>query len=366
MTHNVTPVVGADELLIHQVAHSFATVGSSDLSWTEKVWSTVVRRDGGLQAGLGLGKYPNRGVMDGFAGVSRGKEQWTVRASRTLVVDEADRIAVGPLEYEVLEPLRSIRVALAENEIVPVSFDLTLTADLPCAWEDRDVEHRAGRLMSEVARWHQIGRPSGWITIDGERVEVTPDAWYCLRDRSWGIRENVGQAPRDLPPVQHEPISYHWFAGMLAPPTGKAFGIQSYYRTKPSWTHATAHINYADGHQEHIERMDAQLSFADEDRDLLSGIMVAHLADGKERSFELSPLGDQTGLRLWPAGYIPWKHQRHGTYLGPLHVDGEYIADCPSEYDAIAKPAWQMRDRPVLIREGDAVGYGIIETIQPA
>ena len=44
----------------------------------------AVARDGSLQLGFGLGKYTNRDVMDGYAGVSRGVEQITVRASREL------------------------------------------------------------------------------------------------------------------------------------------------------------------------------------------------------------------------------------------------------------------------------------------
>ena len=67
--------------------------------------------DGSISLGFGLGKYPNRGVMDAYAGVSRGTEQWTVRASRELGAD-GDTAAVGPMRYEVLEPMRRIRFAL--------------------------------------------------------------------------------------------------------------------------------------------------------------------------------------------------------------------------------------------------------------
>ena len=47
-----------------------------------------------------LGRYQNRNVMDAFGGISRGNEQWTVRASRELVGDPTTT-AVGPLTYEV-------------------------------------------------------------------------------------------------------------------------------------------------------------------------------------------------------------------------------------------------------------------------
>src|SRR5271155_6248216 len=81
------PLLGADEQLNHQITDTFARVGQSDRSWTEKVWAMAASRDGSLSVAFGLGKYINRNVMDGFAGVSRGTEQWTVRASRRLSPD---------------------------------------------------------------------------------------------------------------------------------------------------------------------------------------------------------------------------------------------------------------------------------------
>ena len=76
----ITP---ADEYLIHQTPEPFATVAHADLSWTEKVWCSLFARDGSLQIDFGIGKYHNRNVIDGFAGISRGVEQMTVRARRT-------------------------------------------------------------------------------------------------------------------------------------------------------------------------------------------------------------------------------------------------------------------------------------------
>src|SRR6187397_236697 len=78
------PLVPADETFNHQITDTFATVAQSDRSWTEKVCAMACARDGSLQLGFGMGKYPNRNVLDAYAGVSRGVEQWTVRASREL------------------------------------------------------------------------------------------------------------------------------------------------------------------------------------------------------------------------------------------------------------------------------------------
>ena len=73
------PLLPADESFHHQITDTFATVSQSDRSWTEKVCAMACARDGSLQLAFGIGKYINRGVMDAYAGVSRGVEQWTVR-----------------------------------------------------------------------------------------------------------------------------------------------------------------------------------------------------------------------------------------------------------------------------------------------
>src|SRR6476469_2762607 len=108
---DIGPLQGADEGLNHQIVDTFATIAESDYAWTEKVWVSIAKGDGSIPANLGLGKYPNRGVIDGFGGVSRGREQWTVRGSRELRSAPED-VSIGPLTYEIVEPLRPTRVRL--------------------------------------------------------------------------------------------------------------------------------------------------------------------------------------------------------------------------------------------------------------
>ena len=91
-------LLGADEGLNHQIVDTFATLSQSELAWTEKIWASLARTDGSLQVDFGLGKYQNRGIIDGFGGVSRGREQWTVRGSRVLHSAPED-MAVGPIQH---------------------------------------------------------------------------------------------------------------------------------------------------------------------------------------------------------------------------------------------------------------------------
>src|SRR6476469_6111388 len=168
-------LTGLDEGLNHQIVDTFSAVATSEQSWTEKIWSAIVRKDGSLGIDFGLGRYHNRGVMDGWAAVSRGSQQWTVRASRKLR-DDPTVTNVGPLTYEVIEPLRRVRYALARNDAQPIAYDITFTAELPPFFEDRHKQReRDGfRIGSDVIRYHQIGVPEGWVEIEGERIEVRP------------------------------------------------------------------------------------------------------------------------------------------------------------------------------------------------
>jgi hypothetical protein len=199
MANPTGPLLAEDERFTHQVTETFATVGTSDPSWTEKVCAMAMSRDGSLQIGFGLGKYTNRNVMDGYAALSRGKEQLTVRASRSLASDPV-HTAIGPIHYEVVEPLRAIRFRLDRNQCQPIAFDWLFEAAVPPHIEERTHLRQQFRIMSELVRYHQTGTASGWIELDGERHEIHPDRWVSTRDHSWGVRYDVGVPPEDVEP----------------------------------------------------------------------------------------------------------------------------------------------------------------------
>jgi len=192
-------LVAADELLCHQTPETFATVSHADISWTEKLWGSLFARDGSMQVDVGIGKYHNRNVIDMFAGISRGKEQLTVRASRQLSLDP-ERVGVGPLDYEVVKPLKQVRFVLRENHMLPIRFDLTVTGVLPPFLEQKDAqrEPHGFRIQSDLLRYHQASTVSGRIWVDGETIEVRDEEWFGFRDHSWGIRMDVGEPAPDV------------------------------------------------------------------------------------------------------------------------------------------------------------------------
>lgn len=377
MIEGIAALTQADEWFNHQIVNTHAAVGTPDRAWTEKAWFMLARKDGSMQASFGLGKYTNRNVLDGFAGVQIGTRQRTVRASRVLSL-RIDELAVGPLNYEVVEPMQAIRLTLAPNTAQPLSFELTFHATMPAFFEKRDVVIVAGRESSNVIRFHQAGTVSGWIEIDGERHQVVPEEWYGFRDRSWGIREHVGQEPDDLVPGSlgvsggKRTGGYHfnWLVSQIDRPDGTSYDLAYYFRDTggegpPEFF--SGYINESDGRQIPILHLYPEIDYRAQDRGALRGRVTAILAgkgaSTQERVFEIEALNPEMGFRLLPGMYGEWKGQKHGSFKGEDFLDGECIDEVNAPEKTSENYRWQIRDRPVRIREGENAGYGDMESI---
>ena len=361
---DIGPLLGADEGLNHQIVDTFATLSQTDLAWTEKIWASIARIDGSLQLDLGLGKYQNRGIIDGFAGVSRGREQWTVRGSRELR-SSPEQLGVGPIQMEIVEPLRQMRFRLEPNDVQPISFDVVLSGVTPPFFEERNLvrNRRTGRIDVDVIRYHQGGWASGTVTVDGETHEIRPDEWFGFRDHSWGVRQAIGSPPDDLIPSPEAPAGIRggmkWSPSFFQRPDGTYYETAIFVVEGP-WEYSSAYINDADGSQTAVRSVAPRIHYDTRTRFVRGGELVMTMESGDDRVIEVEALGE-SGFFLKTGGYGSWKGHKHGSWKGPLHVDGEYIADCWS--DESLRSLGQFRDTPIRVREGDAVGYGIMESL---
>jgi hypothetical protein len=355
------PLVAADEWLSHQVVETHAHVAHSDRSWTEKVCAMAGARDGSLSLGFGIGKYANRNVFDGYAGVSRGREQWTVRASRRLT-DDLERLGAGPIHYEIVEPLRRIRFRCDANDIVPVAFDWTFEAVVPPVLERRDrARARRGlRLDSDVLRYHQTGVASGWVEVDGERTSIEPETWFSTRDHSWGIRHDVGVPATDLEPgglVPGVAFRFSWSPMLLERDDGSRYAIHHQFRQLLAFGYeersVEGGVEHPDGRVEPFGDVRPELRFDPANRRVLGGTLHFTMAGGHSRPVTVEALGD-TGFHLGAGLYFGLDGHHHGEWRGPDHVDGEYIADCTDA--AVARRLHQIRD--TVMRVNDPVGGG--------
>ena len=370
MTASIGPLVNADEFFNHQIVETHASVLQSDPSWAEKVCGMVAARDGSLSIGFGFGKYVNRNVVDAYGGVSRGVEQWTVRASRAL--DSAvNNIDVGPLRYEVIEPLRQVRVRLDATDQQPIAFDLLLDGLLPCMLEDREDRRTLNgyRHSANQIRYHQTGVASGWIELQGQRHQVTPEDWVMTRDHSWGLRPGVGAPLTDL---QADPVDAVaprilaiWNPLLFRNPDGSHYGFHQYYLlyAGDGWQHEKVQggFEYPDGRREGLRRILPRLQFNPDNQRLLGGEVELTMMDGSQRLLHLQVQGD-TGFHLGAGLYHGLDGRFHGQWRGPLLVEGEYCADCSSPA-AVARLN-QFRDALVKVIDPltGATGWGNCQT----
>ena len=364
MIENIGRLTPADENLNHQIVDTFATVAESDYGWTEKTWGALMRKDGAMTVSFGLGKYHNRNVIDGFGGVSRGSQQWTVRASRQLDTDLL-QTGVGPVQYEVVEPLKKIRFRLDRNDTQPIAYDILFEGAISPFFEKRNRLRAGNRVGMDVVRYHQAGSISGWVEVNGERHAVDDD-WFAFRDHSWGMRgHGVGMHPSDLQPGRSETknLELLWGPSLLTRPDGSKYELMHFLFKNDNWQYFSGHMNEVAGNSGDIRQiamreMIPDLRFDPKTREFLGGTYRILLENGERRTLEVTPVGD-SGFYLRTGLYGEWNGQRHGSWKGAYHEEGEFIADIKARLQEIG----QFRDKPIMVRDGDAVGYGLQESV---
>jgi hypothetical protein len=358
------PLVDADEAFAHQIVETHAHVAHADRSWTEKVCAMAASRDGALQVGLGVGKYANRNVFDGYASVSRGKEQWTVRGSRRLS-DDAETLAVGPISYTVVEPFRRVRFECRQNDEMPIAFHWEFEAVVPAHLEDRDRSRaRNGyRLESDLLRYHQIGVASGWVEVEGERTTIADQQWFSTRDHSWGIRYDVGQAPTDIEPagglIPGVSFRFSWSPMLLERGDGSRYAIHHQHRELKAFGYEERRmegsIEQSDGGIDRIAAIQSDLTFDPTNRRVLGGELRCTMEDGSVRPISVRSLGD-TGVHLGLGLYMGLDGRHHGEWRAPIHLEGEYVADCTDP--DVARRIHQIRDAVVAVDDPVGGGHG--------
>lgn len=362
--HEMQMLIGADERLDHQTPETFANVSQSDLSWTEKIFSMMFPPDARIQVFSGLGKYTNRNMMDMYAGFSRGKEQWTVRAARRLDEDP-DRIGVGPFDFHIVEPLKKVRFELRENKVLPFKFDYTCTGTSPCYLEFADWQREpvGFRISSDLQRYHQAIAIEGWYEIDGERTEFSEE-WMGFRTHSWGVRMDVGEPPKDVnvPDRLTSNFFFLWGPWSMKRPDGTPFTMITHLQeVDGEVTYFNGLEEHPDGSQKSYYGLKHELEFDKVNRRLLGGKLHFDTGWGQVHTFTVEPISD-TGLHYGPALYFGFKGRRHGTWIGDYLEDGEIYTDCTTP--EAARELHQMQDRVVRISDEEGnTGYGSLETI---
>jgi hypothetical protein len=348
-----------DDYPVHQVAAPMRAVGTSDRNFYDRYYFNGFDRRGGTMFILGLGVYPNLGVMDSFLLVFTEGQHRVVRSSRALA--GADRMApsVGPLSIEVLEPLRRLAVRCAPNEW-GIELDAVWTGAMPAHEEPRHQLREHGRLVFDTCRLAQTGGWSGTLRTPEGTFDLSDDHWWGTRDRSWGVRP-VGEA--EPPGIRAlDPPSWFW---VYAPVRFEDHSVILIMQETVDGTRIleeAVRVPHGGGPVEHLGWPDHDLSFAPGTRLATGGTLTTTSVDGRQLTFEVEPLtSTHVGIGT---GYGFDANWRHGMWQGELVTEGEHIDTTTPEGAARLMGIVDAGARFTYSDEtGVHIGYGLFETM---
>jgi hypothetical protein len=312
-----------DDLLGHQTPEPLARPAMTDTEhaiFTERFWymGSIVP-DGSIVFGAGLGYYPNRSIMDGYAGVTVEGVQYCFRASRHTGYNPL-QTEIGALKITVLEGLHHHRIELRENAS-GVTMDIEYQASLAPNDEGRDVLRKGGQLIADVTRFVQFGFYTGWIAVNGRRWTFEGTQCWGARDRSWGLRVEARTDESHPPVTKFSPLLFAWVCAQF-----KTRGIHFFLKeTAPgqprSFVGNESGAIQSEGSLRAIRAVEHELKwFKDEfSQHIESGEFLLHFEDGAESRLKLRALPGRFYLKAGMYGGLDGWFQ--GDDKGAFHAE---------------------------------------------
>lgn len=348
--------IALDEYPVHQVPLSMKHVATGDRNAYDRCIFHVFDHQGRALLIVGLGVYPNVGVIDAYATLRTGDRLHAVRASDALT-DDRMNLSVGPLRITVDVPLQRLTLHCAADPADPgsLSYDIEWTAAFPAVWEPHHVQRRGERLMLEGRRFVQAGSCSGVIRAGGDEIPVVAGEWTGTRDRSWGVRPIPGEEGGRAE-AEHRPEGFHW---LWIP-----------VRFDDRFVMVIAQED-ADGHRTLNEALlvrdggpDVQLGWPRTEIEYRPGTRhperaVVHLTAPDGRPMELTAETLCSSPLALGAGYPPATDWQHGTWQGRGWTDRRsYDMSDPAAHPAAA---YGVTDHAARFTLDGQVGHGIFE-----
>ncbi|MFI8266462.1 MULTISPECIES: hypothetical protein [unclassified Streptomyces] len=351
--------VPLDEYPVHQAPLSMKHLVTGDRNAYDRCIFHVFDHAGRAVLILGLGVYPNAGVIDAYATLRTGDELLAVRASDALT-DDRMNLSVGPLRITVDEPLKRITLRCDPDPADPdgLSYDIIWTAEFPAVWEPHHVQRRGDRLMLEGRRFVQAGHVTGTIRAKGEEHTLTPGEWTGTRDRSWGVRpipgEEGGRAAEE-----HRPEGFHWLWIPVR--------FEDRFLMVIAQEEADGHRTLSEALQVFPEgsgRGDVQLGWPQTEIRYRPGTRhpesaVVHLSDPARKPLELGVEILNSSPLAVGAGYPPAADWQHGTWQGRGWTDRR-VYDL-SDPAAHPMAAFGVTDHSARFTLDGRTGFGIFE-----
>jgi len=198
-------ITAGDDYPLHQTPEPIAYAGS-DRNFYDRYFFNGYSDDGSLFFAAAMGFYPQLGIVDGAFCLTIDGVQHNLRASRHLHGDRM-QLSVGPISIEIVEPLKQLRLTVADNDS-GITAKLTFTARHLPVEEPRFTRRNGTRMLMDVTRMTQNGSWSGTITKDSQNIALDGAKIMGTRDRSWGIRPVGASEPQ--PPIGGNLAQFYW------------------------------------------------------------------------------------------------------------------------------------------------------------
>ena len=345
----------ADDFPIHQLPEPIATAGT-DRNFYDRYFFNGYTLDGHVFFAVALGVYPHLNVMDASFSVIVDGVQHNLRASRLLGMERMDT-AVGPIRVEVVEPLKKLRVRVAENEH-GIEAELLFQARAKPVEEPRFTYRQGPRTVMDYTRLTQNGVYDGFIDVKGKRIEISREMVSGTRDRSWGVRpiglsDPQGVAPPRLP-------QFYWLWSPLNfPDRFMLYHLNAEASGRP-WNTASVIGALGESEPEHMQACSSRIEYKSGTRHAKRCVIETRDANGNEWMAELTPRWNfyMSGIGY---GHPEWGH---GHYKGELAVGYDsYKTAEVNEND----PRFQHVQAFVTARlkgpDTERVGAGVLEQL---
>ena len=314
-----------DDYPIHQTSEPIKIPETTDRHVYDRYWFNGYSKQGDFYFGIGAALYPNLGIMDcGFSLVIDG-EQHAFHASRRAPVEPSD-LQVGPFRIDILEPMKSLRVTLDDNE-TGIACSLEWIPRTASFAEGHQVTPRTYAIMMKATRFNQFGFWKGEIRYKGKTLRIGPDEVYGTKDRSWGIRPVGDPAPMGAPLTQIPQIFFlwaplHWedrctHAGLFEDQHAEMWHWDG--MLMPTYSNPDDLPGVEDPDAERLAGVEHRVSFVPGTRRISSAEMTLRRRNGEQLEMQLDPV---LCFRMKGIGYshLEWSH---GRWKGELAMAGE-------------------------------------------
>lgn len=344
------PLSPLDDFMIHQTPDPVRVMWTGDPRAYERYWMVSHDATGDTLVATGGSMYPNLDRAEAYAIVNHRGRHVAVRSFRPLGVDRAD-LRVGPIAPEIVRGLREWRYVLEPNEW-GISYDLTFLDTTRQVFREplSDSAHGvpAGRRNDVTAGFEGFGTVSGWVEVDGSRVEFGAGS-SGTRDRHWGTGRGVGGPTMSLGGRLHVGVSGNAFVPFA---DWTLWGDRVYYPFGSPRTGATK-----------VAKPNRRLRFDPDTQVFAEGIVDYTLATGEHKQLHYERIGEQTAyLRCGMYGGTPGSDIHQGSYDGPPMTEGEAV-DLSSAASRIGLRGLDEHLCRVTC-EGETV-LGVYQTIDP-